>query len=138
MLRRRMTEAHVVLMTDGACALDDGARRPSRALVSAALYGLLSSAALGALGCGSTEAADGGDDGERRITETRIVPDMTLERFTTDCDARGGAVELHAHCGGANTCRGFSYDDVTLELTEHTCRGLNTCSGYSCVVPSES
>lgn len=97
---------------------------PSRALVAAAIAGLLS---LSGAGCES------GSDG--KITASRVVTDMTLERFTADCDERDGTVELHAHCGGLNTCKGFSYDDTTHVLSEHTCRALNTCSGYSCVIP---
>ena len=74
---------------------------------------------------------------EPTILASELRPDMTLEQFTAECDAVQGTVELHAHCGGVNSCRGFSYDDETHLFTEHTCRGLNTCSGYSCVVPSE-
>ena len=59
---------------------------------------------------------------------------MTLEQFTDDCDARRGKVELHSHCGGVNSCKGFSYDEDTDVLTEHTCKGANTCAGYSCVI----
>jgi hypothetical protein len=97
---------------------------PSRALVAAAIAGLLS---LGGAGC------DSGPEG--KVTSSTVVTGMTLERFTADCDERDGTVELHAHCGGVNTCQGFSYDDTTQVLSEHTCRALNTCSGYSCVVP---
>jgi len=111
--------------------------KPSRVLLSAALSGLLSGAACDS--SSSSPAAEAhGDGGAPRITASRLEPDMTLERFTADCDAQRGMVELHAHCGGVNTCQGFSYDDATHALTEHTCRGLNTCSGYSCVVPDES
>lgn len=107
---------------------------PGRALVSAAIAGLLS---LSALACdpGSDGEASTGDGGTPRVTASRLEPSMTLERFTADCDAQNGAVELHSHCGGFNTCQGFSYDDGTHVLSEHTCRALNTCSGYSCVVP---
>jgi hypothetical protein len=108
-------------------------RKPSRALLTAALSGLLTTAGTA---CGSDSHAEG--DGAPRVTASRLEPEMTLERFTEECDAQGGTVELHAHCGGVNTCQGFSYDDATHELTEHTCRALNTCSGYSCVVPTES
>jgi hypothetical protein len=68
------------------------------------------------------------------ITSSAVVPDMTLEKFTADCDALGGTVEIHPHCGGANSCKGMSYDTDTLVFTEHTCKGLNTCAGYSCVL----
>ena len=113
---------------------DELARKPSRTLLSAAISGLLS---LGVVACDSSsdsESPASERDGGARITASSVVADMTLERFTADCDARNGTVELHAHCGGVNTCQGFSYDDATLVLTEHTCRALNTCSGYSCVV----
>jgi hypothetical protein len=120
---------HVVRFPDQLCprplfATAEPGHEPSRALVAAAIAGLLS---LGGAGCDSA-----GSEGE--ITSSTVVTDMTLERFTADCDERDGTVELHAHCGGLNTCKGFSYDDATHVLTEHTCRALNTCSGYSCVV----
>lgn len=104
----------------------DGAPREaaSRALVAAALGGLL----LAVPACSSSEGA-------AVITATTRIVDMTLEQFTKDCDARGGTVEIHAHCGGENSCRGMSYDTDTKVLTEHTCKGMNTCAGYSCVVP---
>jgi hypothetical protein len=106
---------------------------PSSALLSAALYGLT------ALGCGSSDdepKAKAAGTSEGVITSKTTDPDMTLEKFTALCNARSGVVEIHPHCGGANTCKGMSYDDATHEFTEHTCMGLNTCSGYSCVVPS--
>jgi hypothetical protein len=99
-----------------------------QALLSAAIAGLLT----GASACQSEEPANG-----EGITSSRTVPNLSLEDFTMDCDDRGGVVELHAHCGGVNTCRGFSYDDSIQVLTEHTCRGLNTCSGFSCVIPED-
>jgi hypothetical protein len=114
----------------GPCAHDrelaGGARRveASRALVTAALGGLL----LAAPACGSS-ASDG------VITSSTTDPSMTLEQFTKSCDARHGAVEIHSHCGGENSCKGMSYDTGNQVLTEHTCKGLNTCTGYSCVVP---
>ncbi len=110
--------------------------KPSRVLLSAALSGVLSTLGV-ACDSGSEAGAPIHDDsGVPRITALRNDPEMTLEKFTEDCDARDGTVELHSHCGGVNTCQGISYDDATHALTEHTCRGLNTCSGYSCVVPS--
>lgn len=108
--------------------------KPSPTLLSAALCGLF------AVACDSSDdkpaACTLPDGGRPRITAVRSEPEMTLERFTDECDAENGKVELHAHCGGLNTCAGFSYDDATHALTEHTCCALNTCSGYSCVVPS--
>ena len=99
-------------------ALSTGA---SRAVLVAALSGLIG------VGCGS--------DGDASVTSSTTDPSMTLERFTAMCNARQGAVELHSHCGGANSCSGISYDTGTHVLTEHGCKGLNTCAGYSCVVP---
>lgn len=91
----------------------------SRALVAAALGGLL--------GCA------GSDHGE--ITSSTTDPAMTLETFRARCAARHGTVELHSHCGGANSCKGMSYDTATHVLIEHTCKATNTCAGYSCVIP---
>jgi hypothetical protein len=60
---------------------------------------------------------------------------MTLEKFKALCDELGGTVEIHPGCGGANSCKGMSYDSDTHVFTEHTCKGMNTCTGYSCVLP---
>lgn len=65
------------------------------------------------------------------LSETK---DVTLEAFTADCDALGGVIEIHPHCGGSNSCKGMSYDTGTKVYTEHTCKGLNTCAGFSCVL----
>ena len=97
----------------------------SGVLLSAAVAGLLSGA------CGSDPDPKPRGD----VTSSKVVADMTLEKFTAECDARGGQVETHSHCGGANSCKGMSYDTATELLTEHTCRGSNTCAGYSCVIP---
>ena len=99
------------------------------ALLSAAIAGLVS---VGATACGSD--SDSKSDGV--ITASTVDPDMTLEKFTEECDARGGKLESHSHCGGANSCKGLSYDTGTDVLTEHTCKALNTCAGYSCVIPA--
>lgn len=69
------------------------------------------------------------------VTKSVVDPAMTLEIFTKMCEARGGTLELHSHCGGNNTCKGFSYDTGTQTFTEHSCKGWNTCAGYSCVLP---
>lgn len=69
------------------------------------------------------------------ITKSVVDPTMTLEKFTDLCNMAGGTLEIHPHCGGNNTCKGFSYDSGTQVYTEHGCMGLNTCTGYSCVLP---
>lgn len=98
----------------------------SRALLLAALGGLM---CPGLTACGSQSA--GGE-----VTSSKVVPDMTLEKFTQMCDDRGGTVEINPHCGGSNSCKGMSYDEGTQTLTEHTCKATNTCAGYSCIIPS--
>lgn len=91
----------------------------SRALLFAAVGGFL--------GCAGSDAGT--------ITSSTTDASMTLETFTARCTARHGTVELHGHCGGANSCKGMSYDTATHVLTEHTCKASNTCAGYSCVIP---
>ncbi|MEB2314000.1 MAG: hypothetical protein OZ928_19305 [Polyangiaceae bacterium] len=103
---------------------------PSRALGAAALAGLVG---LAVSACGASTPESNTPGGE--ITSSEVVPDLTLATFTAQCDERHGKVEVHPHCGGVNTCKGFSYDTSTQTLTEHTCKGLNTCGGYSCVIP---
>jgi len=72
---------------------------------------------------------------DRVITYSDAAPDTSLETFTALCNTAGGHIEIAPHCGGMNTCAGFSYDYATGVYTEHTCAGLNTCGGYSCVIP---
>lgn len=60
---------------------------------------------------------------------------MTLEKFKALCDAKNGTLETHPHCGGANSCAGFSYDQTIQVYSEHECKGLNTCTGWTCVLP---
>jgi hypothetical protein len=72
---------------------------------------------------------------DRMITYTDSASDVSFESFTALCTTRGGHVEIAPHCGGFNTCAGFSYDQTRETWTEHTCAGLNTCTGYSCVIP---
>lgn len=114
----------------------------SQVLLGLALAGLLSA-------CGETTetaepsrddaggaggaADEGGTPAAPEVTSTEIVPDLGLAAFTADCDAAGGVVEEHSHCGGMNSCAGFSYDTATDELIHHTCAALNTCAGFSCV-----
>jgi hypothetical protein len=63
--------------------------------------------------------------------------ELTLAEFKTLCDERKGLVELHASCGGVNTCKGFSYTGGS--LMEHSCRAANGCAGMSCVeLPADS
>jgi hypothetical protein len=75
-----------------------------------------------------------GPDAEPGVNTLSETKEVTLEDFTADCDALGGTIEIHPHCGGANTCKGMSYDTGTKVYTEHTCKGLNTCAGFSCVL----
>lgn len=75
------------------------------------------------------------NDEPAKITSSKVDPAMTQAQFEKMCADKGGKVELHAHCGGANSCRGMSYDTGTHVLTEHECRATNTCAGYSCVYP---
>jgi hypothetical protein len=85
---------------------------------------------------GGADEPDAAEDaGPPRITASRVDATVTLESFSAECDALHGLVEIHPHCGGANTCRGMSYDQDTHVYTEHTCKGLNTCRGFSCVLP---
>lgn len=60
---------------------------------------------------------------------------MSLTVFVARCNSVGGFVEIHPHCGGANSCAGFSYDQTIDTYSEHNCQGLNTCTGYTCVLP---
>src|SRR5689334_19992327 len=121
-----------MLSPDGATHDRSVRATASPVLLSAALTGFLCAAA----GCSSSEVggppSDAGAD--YVILSSTVDPNMTLETFTAQCDARAGSVEIHSHCGGMNTCRGMSYDAGTRVLTEHTCRAMNTCAGYSCVV----
>ena len=62
--------------------------------------------------------------------------EYTFAALTKMCDDRGGYTEIHAACGGQNTCKGFSYGDWgpgAAMLTEHSCTGVNGCLGLSCV-----
>jgi hypothetical protein len=110
----------------------------SRLLIAAAFGGLLGLSVC-AGGCaddehGNTSGATG--DGSARITASHIDTSMTRDSFEAACDAAGGRMEDHPHCGGANSCKGMSYDLGTHVYTEHGCEGLNTCTGFSCVLPS--
>jgi hypothetical protein len=66
--------------------------------------------------------------------------EYTFTQLTKMCDDRGGYVQIHAACGGQNTCKGFSYGDWgpgAATLTEHSCTGVNGCAGLSCVTLPE-
>jgi hypothetical protein len=111
----------------------------SRALLSAALGGLLAalpacSTSPGSQGDAGSLACEAGVPDGGVVTSSTNAPGLTLEQFTSDCTARGGAVEIEPECGGRNSCRGMSYDTGDGVLTEHTCKGLNTCAGYSCII----
>jgi len=121
----------------------------SQALLTAALGGLLSVAAA----CTSHDsssganAASGSSDSTLRptaicdagvpanpsVTSTTTTM-MTQAQFQTQCDGRHGEFIIQPHCGGANACRGMSYDVQTQAFTEHSCRGTNTCAGYTCII----
>ncbi|RYE84651.1 MAG: hypothetical protein EOO75_17860 [Myxococcales bacterium] len=107
----------------------------TQALLAAALTGLLGAATACDDSTDSPAGVVAGAAGVGAITSSRVDPDMTPEAFKALCDAEGGTMEIHPHCGGANSCKGFSYDSDTDVFTEHTCKGLNTCTGYSCVLP---
>jgi hypothetical protein len=78
-------------------------------------------------------ACDGGVSPDPTITSSTVGV-VTLDQFTSQCNAVNGILETQPHCGGSNACRGMSYDSNTQTLTEHTCRATNSCAGYSCVV----
>lgn len=102
-------------------------RRPSARLVGAALLGLLCTPVLA---CSS----DADDNSEPHITSSQALADVDAANFQERCDARSGTVEVIAHCGGLNTCKGFSYDVTTGLLSEHTCKGAATCAGWNCLI----
>ena len=63
--------------------------------------------------------------------------EYTFSELTKMCDERGGYTQVHAACGGHNSCAGFSYGDWgpgAAMFTEHSCTGVNGCLGLSCVV----
>ena len=63
--------------------------------------------------------------------------EYTFAELNTMCDERGGYTQVHAACGGHNSCAGFSYGDWgpgAAMFTEHSCTGVNGCLGLSCVV----
>src|SRR5690606_10275136 len=85
---------------------------------------------------GDAAAGEPSDDAAvPRITLSQVDETVTEASFRTQCEELNGTIELHPSCGGANSCRGMSYDIDTHVYTEHTCKGLNTCRGFSCVLP---
>jgi len=115
----------------------------SQALLAAALGGLL---CVASAGCSSSNsgAATNEDtpvpntacqsmDPNPSVTSLTAVNDETEDVFKSQCAAKNGIFEVQPQCGGANACRGMSYDSKTQTLMEHTCRATNTCAGYSCV-----
>jgi hypothetical protein len=112
----------------------------SPTLLGAALAGLLAVAipacggsSISGSGGAASVACEGGAAQSPEITKT-TQQSLSEDAFASLCDAQHGVVEVHPHCGGANSCRGFSYDSGTEALTEHTCRAMNTCAGWSCIV----
>ena len=101
---------------------------PSEHLRAAALAGLL---CLATVACSYEKAPPEGDG---HITSSKDVGVLTEAEFTALCDERGGTVEVMPHCGGFATAKGFSYDNATLLLSEHTCAGANTCGGWNCAI----
>ncbi|HEY6078471.1 MAG TPA: hypothetical protein VIW29_06700 [Polyangiaceae bacterium] len=87
-------------------------------------------------GAGSPGAAGAGGAPPElpHITSSEAAGVLTEEDFRALCDARGGTVEVMPHCGGFATAKGFSYDNGTQLLSEHTCAGANTCGGWNCVL----
>lgn len=94
----------------------------------------VASGSSGTAAQGDTPAACVNRDPSPHVTFSETRAAYPLETFTADCDARGGTVQTHPHCGGLNSCRGMSYDQTTQTFTEHTCRGANTCTGYTCII----
>jgi hypothetical protein len=68
------------------------------------------------------------------ISSSTVDPSLTQDKFSSECTAQNGIMEIQPHCGGSNACRGMSYDNAKQLLTEHNCRAVNTCAGYSCVI----
>jgi hypothetical protein len=92
---------------------------------------LLRAALVGLLAVGSTFACSGKNDDK---PAGEHIEGLDAAGFQAMCDARGGTVEVMAHCGGLATAAGFSYDTTTETLIEHSCKGQNTCAGWNCVL----
>ncbi|WP_141734387.1 c-type cytochrome [Oligoflexus tunisiensis] len=101
----------------------------SCALLTAALAGLMG-------GCGTREKEKVIETPQPLagvVSATTVDKTLTLASFTALCETRGGLVQTHASCAGANTCAGISYHSSSGRLTEHSCRSANSCGGMSCV-----
>ncbi len=72
---------------------------------------------------------------DRQVSLRDSATGMSLTIFVERCNGVGGFVEIHPHCGGANSCAGFSWDQTINTYSEHNCQGLNTCTGFTCIVP---
>lgn len=115
--------------TTGAPLVDTGAALSDAAVVSsdAAIVSTNPHTPIPATKCESGQVAHPG------VTSTALVA-LTQEEFASRCAERNGIFEIQPLCGGANSCRGLSYDSDSQTLTEHSCQATNTCAGYSCVV----
>jgi hypothetical protein len=74
---------------------------------------------------------------ESKVTSQDDKTFYTFAQLKTRCEERGGYMQIHATCGGVNSCKGFSYGDWGPDehaYTEHSCSGANYCKGFSCVV----
>lgn len=93
---------------------------------------------------GAAVEADAGaaDEGDAAASGAEILSEVegnvSFALLQSDCDARGGYIQVHASCSGSNDCAGFSYGDWDPGvLSEHTCAAANGCVGLSCVVLPE-
>lgn len=102
-----------------------------RPLLAAALAGLMG------IGCGEKEKEKIVEvEVETKVgavTSTTVDKTQTLATFSSLCETRGGVVQTHASCAGANTCAGVSFHTPSGKLSEHTCKAANICAGMSCV-----
>jgi hypothetical protein len=102
-----------------------------RPLLTAALAGLMG------MSCGDREKEKivevAAEPKAGVVSSTTVDKTLTLASFSTLCEARGGIVQTHASCAGANTCAGISWHSPSGKLSEHSCRAANSCAGMSCV-----
>ncbi len=107
---------------------------PSTRLLSSALVGLVGAGGLS--GCSkSADPVECGAPTFNNVVTNSIPsyddPPAALAGFKTLCATRGGYLQTHAWCAGANSCKGLSWSFGV--LTDHSCKGMNTCEGFSCV-----